>query len=71
MSVQRWEFIKERFKEKKENTLSTKRKSKIQEKKKENTLSINKENKENTLTNKKKVRKQDLDHAIDQEKSNF
>ena len=32
----RWEFIKERFKEKKkkENTLSTKKKSKIQEKKK-------------------------------------
>ena len=39
----------------KENTLSTKKKSKPKEKVKEN-----------ALTTKKKVRKQDLDHTIDQ-----
>ena len=56
---QRSEFIKERFKAK-TLTLLTKKKSKIQEKWKEN-----------TQPNKKKVRNQDLDNAIDQEKKQF
>ena len=56
---QRWEFIKERFQEKKkENTISTKEKSKIPEKKRKNTLST---------TEKSKIREKK--HAFDQEKS--
>ena len=63
LSNPRWKLIKERFYEnKKEKTLSTKKESKVQLKEKK---------KENTLTTKKKVRKQDLDHAIDQENSKF
>ena len=44
----------------KKTRFRARKKNKVQEKKKEN-----------TLTTKKKVRKQDLDHAIDQENSKF
>ena len=47
---------------------SIKKKSKIQEKKKETTLSIKKKWKKTHEQPRKKVRNQDLDHAIDREK---
>ena len=55
-----WEFIKERFSEKKkENTLSIKKK--VRKKKKERKHKFGQENK---ILIKKKVRKQDLDHVL-------
>ena len=73
----RWEFIKERFKEKKkENTLSTKKKCKIQEKRKKTrfrprkNVKFKKKRKKNTLLTKKKCKIQEKrkKHAFDQEK---
>ena len=43
--LQAWECLKERFQENKENTLSTKKKRKIQEKEKENMLMTKKKSK--------------------------